>query len=69
MKMDRKELLRKVAAKMTVARPRPPKGWFDEKVKEIGKNPKVDNPEAVAGSIWWNLSDAEVQKIKKRYKN
>ena len=66
--MDRAELIKRVAVK--IARPRPPKGWWDQMTKEIkSKNPSYsqDQVDSTAGSIWYGLSDSKVREIKKRH--
>jgi len=41
---------------------RPPKGWWDQKIKEVEGNDKA----AIVGSIWAKLSDAEKETIRAR---
>lgn len=67
--MNRQELIKKVAIK--IARPRPPKDWWDKMVKEVKtKNPDYseDQVSKTVGNIWHNqISDYRVQKIKKQH--
>ena len=41
---------------------RPPKGWFQTAVKQIEKDPKVDDPAAVAAHIWHNWAGPKAKK-------
>lgn len=41
---------------------RPPKGWFQGAVKQIEKDPKVDDPAAVAAHIWHNWAGPKAKK-------
>lgn len=41
---------------------RPPKGWFEKAVKQIEKDPKVDDPAAVAAHIWHNWAGPKAKK-------
>lgn len=47
---------------------RPPKKWFDEKVREVKRRDKrIEEPEAVVGHIWHNvLSEKKKREIVRR---
>lgn len=40
---------------------RPPKEWFYNAVREISKNPEIDNPEAVAAYNWYHSIKPETK--------
>lgn len=41
---------------------RPPQAWFSKAVKDIEKDPKVDDPEAVAAHIWYHWAGPKAKK-------
>lgn len=43
---------------------RPPKEWFDKKVAELRQDPNVEDPEAVAGHIWYHLKKEDISLFK-----
>jgi len=47
---------------------RPPKKWFDEKVREVKEhNKRIKEPEAVVGHIWHHeLSEKKKKEIVRR---
>lgn len=45
---------------------KPPKEWWDKMIADIGKEKTVDNPEAVVGKIWSDLSDDKKSEIRGR---
>jgi len=52
------------------AKHRPPKAWFDKKMKEIKEGSDYDDDTArkVVGDIWYNeLSDSKREEIYKRH--
>src|SRR3990172_8039195 len=41
---------------------RPPKAWFGKAVKKFEKDPKVDDPEALAANIWYHWAGPKAKK-------
>jgi len=69
--LDRDIIIKKALEKL--AKPKPPKGWWDQKYKEVKKeNPSYSDEQigGTVGKIWWhNMSDKDRKDTIKEFKS